>query len=555
MGRKASGQERTDIIERRQKNGSTYVYRRVSAYDSEKGYYTCREQKLLGKKLPGSDEIIPTRPKAPNGSGKGTALPPEPADQPAAIPETEPMSLAASLGAACGIDEDIRRSCDGETASQLIALARYFLMSGGAPVSRIGRWQLAHSMEPCTRPLSGGEIQNLLTLAGLDTSAVRIFSLTRSERLEDRKVTVFDIPSREESAAFAGGGCIEPDRLFVFCTEDGCHPACCAAVPGFLQDAAAFSQAAEQADSLNLKCTEVVTEAGLRPEFSLPSLLQLPFEFITEVPVETDWVRCQADRVLGRLQDAESLCPGEPGIRAVTVPLDPPSAGADGVPGRHLYLHVFLNLQEREEKSLALDRALTRLREQISEGADALTPAARALAGQFLVVRTDSGGKPRAAFRHDAAAEAKKHLGLLVLAASGERDAARALEKVRKRRQMEAYLMGDRQRFSHPAAQAGLRLVRFFGLCLSDTFTAAAERIREDLCTGSGDGDTGREENSGAEKSLRDWLETTPPEDILAWFAEKENLLLPPPAASRDPAAGEAERGRLFLRRLRGLPS
>ncbi len=42
MGRKASGKERVDIIEKPQANGSVYVYRRVSDYNSEMWYYTAK---------------------------------------------------------------------------------------------------------------------------------------------------------------------------------------------------------------------------------------------------------------------------------------------------------------------------------------------------------------------------------------------------------------------------------------------------------------------------------------------------------------------------------
>lgn len=64
MGRKASGKERHDRIEKKQKNGTIYVYDRVSVYDSEKRYYKSIKSTLIGKKMPGSDEIVPTRPKA-----------------------------------------------------------------------------------------------------------------------------------------------------------------------------------------------------------------------------------------------------------------------------------------------------------------------------------------------------------------------------------------------------------------------------------------------------------------------------------------------------------
>lgn len=49
MGRKASGKERVGLIEKDQENRTVYVYRRVSVYNKERGYYVSKEQKLLGK--------------------------------------------------------------------------------------------------------------------------------------------------------------------------------------------------------------------------------------------------------------------------------------------------------------------------------------------------------------------------------------------------------------------------------------------------------------------------------------------------------------------------
>ncbi len=52
MVRKASGKERIDIFDKPQANGTVYVYKRISSYDANKGYYVSKEQKLMkGKKL------------------------------------------------------------------------------------------------------------------------------------------------------------------------------------------------------------------------------------------------------------------------------------------------------------------------------------------------------------------------------------------------------------------------------------------------------------------------------------------------------------------------
>ena len=65
MGRVASDQEKIDQVEKKQKNGSIYVYERHSRHDSSKGYYVSVGQKLIRKKLFGSDQIVPIRSKFP----------------------------------------------------------------------------------------------------------------------------------------------------------------------------------------------------------------------------------------------------------------------------------------------------------------------------------------------------------------------------------------------------------------------------------------------------------------------------------------------------------
>ena len=135
MGRKASGKDRIDIINKVQKNGTTYVYRRISIYNKEKGYYITKEEKLLGKKINGSDEILPTRVKSEKGSKKSVNN----IDVQAVKTRIGTTAIINHIGAASGIDDDVYASCDKATAQKIIALARYYLQSDGEATSHIDK--------------------------------------------------------------------------------------------------------------------------------------------------------------------------------------------------------------------------------------------------------------------------------------------------------------------------------------------------------------------------------------------------------------------------------
>lgn len=194
MGRKASGAERVDLIEKKQANGTVYVYRRISAYNKEKGYYVSKEQKLLGKKDAETGEIVPTRPKAPNGTRRKYAS--DNKENSAGVAASRiragASAIAAHIGAASGIDADVYASCDEATAKKIIALARYYLMSDGEAISHIGKWQLTHEMEPYGYPISEDAAHDLFRRVGSDERIPQGIFLSRAARLDGAQVLAYD---------------------------------------------------------------------------------------------------------------------------------------------------------------------------------------------------------------------------------------------------------------------------------------------------------------------------------------------------------------------------
>lgn len=63
MPAKPSGQIKTSVIKKPQKNGDTYILERRTIYDPEKKYTKVLSTKLIAKIPKGSEIPVPTRPK------------------------------------------------------------------------------------------------------------------------------------------------------------------------------------------------------------------------------------------------------------------------------------------------------------------------------------------------------------------------------------------------------------------------------------------------------------------------------------------------------------
>lgn len=63
MPKKPSGEVKTDTVERKRSNGDTSVYERQYQHDPDTKRSRQIVSRLLGKKVRGSEEIAPTKPK------------------------------------------------------------------------------------------------------------------------------------------------------------------------------------------------------------------------------------------------------------------------------------------------------------------------------------------------------------------------------------------------------------------------------------------------------------------------------------------------------------
>lgn len=581
MGRKASGQERTDTIEKRQKNGSVYVYRRISAYDSEKGYYVTKEQKLIGKKLPGSDEIVPTRPKAPNGTKKsGNSTAKNNGSLSATRVRVGTSAIVEHIGKSSGIDEDVYNSCDEATARKIISVARYYLQSDGEATSHIDKWQLTHKMEPYGYPISEDTAHNLFVKIGTDEAISQSIFFNRASRLNDAKVIAYDastVSTYGHSHTRARYGYnkesdgLETDKLFTFYSITSRQPVCYMTVPGNIPDVIAVENATKQLTVLGMEGSEVITDCGFYSEDNLSLLLQASYDFITRAQTDIKWIRPEIDKMLGKLEDTGNMSVDEAGTYGVTVCLTHEfektrkygsnekglKAGDKESFARRIYLHIYCNDINRIKKNRALDDELSKLRSEYLSGQREFKPAAQKMIDRFLSIKTKRNGNVEISFNTREIRKAKKYNGIFVLVSNKEKDTFEALRKFRKREWIEDFFEEYKQRIGGKKFRVwdditldGKKLVQFVALCYYEHFTKEINELKASLGVKNGDPKHDLKTNLDKEKALKRWLDNTSVQEIFDWFDAVEKVDVTTPYASKTWTTEVIERDKLFMEKL-----
>lgn len=120
------------------KSGITYVYERTTQYSRKLHKTVTLSTRLLGKILPGTTEVVATRPRGAKGcrlQGAG-----------ARRVHVGLTSILEWAGRESGIDADLRSSLRAGEAEKVLSIARYWLGTGGHALTRMEGWQLTHEL-------------------------------------------------------------------------------------------------------------------------------------------------------------------------------------------------------------------------------------------------------------------------------------------------------------------------------------------------------------------------------------------------------------------------
>lgn len=576
MPAKPSGEIKTSIVKIPQKNGDIYILERKTIYDPEKKYTKVLSTKLTAKIPKGSEIPVPTRPKRSKKADPYTKT----ENVTAKRTHVGMMDIIDHIGAASGIDNAIYSSTDTATAQKIISIARYLLATGGQSLPGIQTWQYNHPL-PYEDGITEDIYHNLFVQLGVDESLQQNFFMRRCESLQTGDALAYDSTtistySENQNEARYGfnkaGDGLKTIKLLTLYSIDKRQPVAFTKQPGNLPDVTSVSNALEQLSALGVGRAEIVTDNGYYSEQNISEMLQAGFDFITLAKNSIKWIRTEIDKQREALDDFKSVCPYDPTIHGISVPLmrmfEKKRKYASNKSGaqkgdaetftRRVYLNIYFSHSRQSSDKVAFETDLFEIKTLLESGVplDGLSDSAKAKAERYFTVKK-WGSKITVVANNKAIVEANKYHGYFVLLSNKEKDPFECLAKYRKRETIESFFEtgkqhadGTRVRVWNTDTLRGRMFVQFVSLCYYEYLNEEIRKLKRTLGRENGDASHDDKTVLESELKLKSWLCNTPLYLQLQWFDTVENVNVSTKLKNRRWTTEITARDALYLEKL-----
>ena len=578
MALKASEEVKTRIVQQKQKNGDIYVIERKTKYDPVKKFNVVLSSKILGKIPKGEEEMVPTRPKRPNGT-KVLNSKEQQSEITASRRKVGMMDIIDHIGKISGIDDAIYANTDKGTAQKVISLARYLLATDGQSLPGITSWQYSHPL-PYDEGLSESIYHDLFTDVGRNESLMQSFFASRIEKAGDTALLAYDSTtistySKQISEARFGfnkahDGLPTVKLLSLYSVETR-QPVVFTRQPGNQPDVITIENALKQLQVLGIKKAEIVTDNGYYSEKNLAEMLHAHFDFITLVKIGISWVKKELENRFNEFSSTGSVCPFDTNTHGVSVMLKHEftrqrkyASMKKGLAGgtqesfeRRIYLHLYFNPFRKVEQDSTFDKDMFELKYLVEKetAEEDLSPGAVEKINKYLNINR-RGNAVNVTFNEKAIAEAKKYHGYFALVSNCEKDPFECLSKYRRRETIEQFFEagkqktdGTRTRVWSSESLMGRMFVQFVALCyyeyLSEQLRQIKLKLEEDITA-----EKDLAEIRKNKKKLLSWMNNTPVYLTLQWFDAVEEIKVSAKLRSRRWSTEITERDRLLINYL-----
>lgn len=576
MPAKPSGQIKTSVIKKPQKNGDTYILERRTIYDPEKKYTKVLSTKLIAKIPKGSENPVPTRPKRDRNF----------------IPDIKTeivtakrdhvgmMEIIEHIGSTSGIDNAIYSSTDMATAQKVISLARYLLATNGQSLPGILTWQFNHPL-PYEDGITEDVYHNLFVQLGTDESLQQSFfrhrcaSLSASDALAYDSSTISTYSENQNEARYgfnkAHDG-LKTIKLLTLYSIENRQPVAFTKQPGNLPDVTSITNAVNQLSALGVHTTEIITDNGYYSEQNFAELLLAGFDFITLAKTSVRWIRPEIDKQREALDGFKSVCPFDPSTHGVSVLLmhdferkrkyashkSGAQKGDVETFTRRIYLNIYFNHSRQSADKAAFETDLFELKTLLESGTpvDELPDISQAKAKKYFSIKK-WGSKITVVPNNKAIAGANKYHGYFVLVSNKEKDPFECLRKYRKRETIESFFEagkqhadGSRVRVWNSDTLRGRMFVQFVSLCYYEYLSEEIRELKKSLGRENGDAAHDTKAVLDRESKLKSWLCNTPLYLQLQWFDAVESVDISAKLKSRRWTTEITSRDELYLQKL-----
>ncbi len=526
--------EKSHVGERRERrpNGDIYIFERITTYDKTKKRSVTISQKLKGKLLAGTTEMIATRAKCkklttPEITRKHTGL----------------TDILDWIGKASGIDNDLSLAFSDGEAAKIISIARYWLATNGNTLPRIESWQIMHEL-PYMQGISKDVYSDLFKAVGVNENSIQQYFSKRASRLGKSPVLAYDSTtsstySENQTEARQGfnkdhDGLNTIKLLTLYSVKDK-EPIAFAKQPGNIPDVISIENTLSQLQFLGIEKPLIVTDNGYYSQSNMCEFAKRNMKFLTLVDSDIKWVRSAIDQAKNTIGNLQNNCPFDHNIFGTTVSIkhefsqerkystSKGKAGEKEVFQRKLYVHVFYsaNNYARQEANFCED--LLALKVQLENGITDFSKSAQKKIDKYLTLsRVGRGGKLKISFNDEKIAEAKKYFGYFALVGNQTAETFTALEDYRLREKIEELFKEQKNRFDgtrprvwYPDSLRGRQFVQFIGLGYCCFLTKKIKEIKDNL---GKDKEEKSQKLIALEENLKKWLDQHSIAQILDWF-------------------------------------
>ena len=570
MPKKANLEPKTTRISVPQKNGSVYIYERITQYDPEKKYNRVLHSRLIGKIPQGETDIVPTRgKKSSSGSTSGRI-------RSASAKRVGVTDILDWIGKESGIDQDLYNATDKATASKIISLARYWVSNPGRTIPYFEEWQINHCI-PYEPGMSEDVCYDLMKSVGLDAELMQKFFFARARRTPSKASVAFDsttVSSYSENQIEArygynksGDGLKTVKLLTQYCVETG-QPVAYSRQPGDIPDVVSVSNACEQLAVLGMAKPLLVMDAGFYSESNICTLLRKHVKFLIRGDISVKWVKEELDKVLPDMEQLSNTCPFETGTYGVMVPVKHvfswnrkrgrgEASKGDTVQEEHrIYLYFYRNKAKADLEAAELADEIRKVADRKKTDTQQLSAAEESLARKYLIIRNTRGGLS-VTYNDEAFREAIRYAGCFVLITASPIDTFDTLQKFRQREKVEEFYRLDKQNFDgnrtrvwYPDSLNGRFFCQFVALCYHEYLRKAIKDMKKKLAIPNGDHVHDLKENMKAEKKLLDWLDKMSISRLFSWFDCIEATAVDTSMGRRRWQTESTSRDQLFLAKL-----
>ena len=573
MPRKASGKPKTKRIERPQANGDIYIYEVTTLYNPKKKYNEHVFSKLLGKKSPDGDDIIPTRPR--KASGKPVTV---------AVRKTVGVTdILEWIGRESGIDEDVLSSADKGTAQKIISIARFWMANPEKTIRRIEEWQISHTI-PYQEGMSEDTCYLLMKQLGQDITISQKYFRYRASHAPSRASVAVDsttVSSYSEllnDVRFGynkdGNGLAAVKMLTLFSLSDH-QPIAFSRQPGNIPDVISVLNALKQLSVLGMDKPLLVLDGGFFSEQNILGFIQAHTKFLMRGQLDGKWILPELESLLSEIEMPSHACPEDLTKYCVTKRIShlfsyerKRTRGGiqkcDIITEEHrLYLHFVLDTDKARLDKEHLMKDIQHVKKQLEDGVNPslLTKAEVRIANRYLIIRKIRG-RVVISLNDKAIIKESRLYGYFVLISNEKLDAFSAFHEYRLREKTEEGFRLDKQyndahvtRTKTTESLEGRFFCQFVAYGYEAFFQKELNRVKSSLAIPNGDPAHDRSDVFKKEKALLNWLKGMSVAKLFDWFDAIQETTVDSTIGRARWRTETIERDRLLLSRLGVLKS